>query len=94
MAARATDALGTGEKRCEPAEAPNRVPSRRALYARRGLPVGTVVAEADLIALRPGDGIPANRIDDVVGCRVISDVPAGAAIRSTQIVSAVERRTA
>lgn len=94
VAARATDALGTGEKRCEPAEAPNRVPSRRALYARRGLPVGTVVAEADLIALRPGDGIPANRIDDVVGCRVISDVPAGAAIRSTQIVSAVERRTA
>lgn len=93
-AARTREALGSGEKRCEPAEAPNQVPSRRALYARRLLPVGTVIAEADLIALRPGDGIPASRIEDVVGCRVISDVPAGAALRSTQIVSRMERRTA
>lgn len=93
-AARTAAALGTGEKRCEPAEAPNLVPSRRALYARRLLPVGTIIAEADLIALRPGDGIPANRIHDVVGCRVISDVPAGAPLRSTQIVSRMERRTA
>lgn len=93
-AARTAAALGTGEKRCEPAEAPNLVPSRRALYARRLLPVGTIISEADLIALRPGDGIPAHRIHDVVGCRVISDVSAGAAIRSTQIVSRMERRTA
>lgn len=93
-AARASLALGSGEKRCEPAEAPNRTPSRRALYARRPLAVGTVIVEGDLIALRPGEGIPAQRMHDVVGCRVVSEVPAGAAIRSTQIVSAVERRTA
>lgn len=94
VAARAEAALGTGEKRCEPAEAPNVTPSRRALYLRHSRPADYVVLESDLIALRPGTGIPASRIDDVVGRRLICDVPAGAALRYEHMAERCERRTA
>ena len=93
-ASRALAALGSGEKRCEPAEAPNLVPSRRALYARHDLINGAVVGEADLIALRPGRGIPANRIHDIVGLRVRGGARAGDAIQYEQIEATPERRTA
>ena len=93
-AARAAAALGTGEKRCEAAEAPNVIPSRRALYARVPLERGAVLSAADIVALRPGSGIPANRIGDVVGRRLSTDLPAGTALRYEDLESTMERRIA
>ncbi len=52
------------------------------------------MGEADLIALRPGRGIPANRIHEIVGLRVRGDVRAGDAIQYEQIEARPERRTA
>ena len=40
---------------------------RRSLHAARALPAGTVLRDEDLIALRPGTGIPPSRIAAVVG---------------------------
>ena len=78
IAARTRAALGTGQKVCQKAERPNRVPSRRALYATRALPAGHVVQPDDLIALRPGIGLAADREDDLIGRRLPRAIAAGA----------------
>ena len=77
-AARTHAALGTGQKACIHAERPNRVPSRRALYATRSLRAGQRVEAGDIIALRPGIGLPADRERDLIGRVLPRDLPAGA----------------
>jgi len=77
-ASRTFAALGTGEKACERVERPNRIPSRRALYATRALHAGERITPADIIALRPGSGLPADRELDLIGRVLPRDVPAGA----------------
>jgi N-acetylneuraminate synthase len=77
-AGRAAAALGTGEKCCSPAEAPNRRASRRALYAVRSLAVGHLVTSADVVALRPEVGLPAGRLSDLIGARLARSLDAGA----------------
>jgi N-acetylneuraminate synthase len=42
----------------------------RSVVARRDLPAGTVLAEADLAAKKPGTGIPGVRLPDLVGRRL------------------------
>lgn len=76
-AARAQAALGSGNKTCLPAETPNKAASRRGLYAARRLPAGHVIAERDLIALRPAAGMPAGEYAAVTGRRLGRDVEAG-----------------
>jgi sialic acid synthase SpsE len=66
-AARAQRALGSGDKRCLPAERPNLVPSRRSLRAARDLPAGHTITSGDVVALRPGDGLGADRWHDLIG---------------------------
>ncbi len=84
-AARAAAALGSGAKVCLPAERPNLDASRRALHARRRLPAGHVVAAADVIALRPGFGLGADRLEDLVGTRLVREVDAGAAFHAADL---------
>jgi len=52
--------LGDGVRRAQPAERPNHAGSRRGLYAARDIAAGDVIAEADLVALRPERGVPAD----------------------------------
>ena len=84
-AARAAAALGTGAKVCLPAERPNLDASRRALHARRGLPAGHVVSAADVIALRPGFGLGADRLRDLIGTRLGRDVAGGTAFHAADL---------
>ncbi len=84
-AARAQAALGTGVKACLPAEKGNSDPSRRALYARRRLPAGHVVAATDLIALRPACGLGADRQRELVGQRLGRNVDAGAPFQPSDL---------
>ncbi len=72
-------ALGTGDKR--PVEAELRVArvARRSLHWTRDLALGEVVAEEDLVALRPATGLSPARLRDVVGRRTARAVRAGAA---------------
>ena len=50
--------LGDGVKRVAACEAKNRLVARRSLVAARDLPSGHVLREGDLLAKRPGTGIP------------------------------------
>jgi sialic acid synthase SpsE len=72
--------IGHGRRECLPAEAPNRGPSRRGLYAARTLRAGARVHPDDVVCLRPVAAIGADEWERVVGCRLTRDVPAGAAL--------------
>jgi sialic acid synthase SpsE len=93
-AGRARTCLGDGLKTCMPAEARNVVPSRRSLYTRIALAAGTVIEPWHLVALRPGNGIDANELSHLVGCRVDRDLPAGTAIALSHLAPLAERRRA
>src|SRR5262249_44856209 len=60
-------ALGDGIKTCQPSEQPNRVPSRRGLYAARPLSAGHVVRAGDRVALRPASALDPRWSRDLVG---------------------------
>jgi sialic acid synthase SpsE len=77
-AARSHRMIGHGRCECLDVEAPNRVPSRRGLYAARRIVNGTRLGPRDVVCLRPEHELPANRWMSVIGLRVTSDVPAGA----------------
>ncbi len=59
--------------------------SRRALHARRWLPAGHVVAADDVIALRPGGGLGAERLRDLVGARLARPVDGGTAFHAADL---------
>ena len=59
-AAATRDMLGDGVRRAQDAERPNHAGSRRGLYAARAIAVGEVITDADLVALRPERGVPAD----------------------------------
>jgi N,N'-diacetyllegionaminate synthase len=60
-------AMGDGTKRRADCELENAKVVRRSLHWRTSLPAGVVVKHDDLIALRPGTGVPTSRIDSIVG---------------------------
>jgi N-acetylneuraminate synthase/N,N'-diacetyllegionaminate synthase len=74
---RARLALGSGQKVCQSAEAPNVTASRRGLYARRTLRAGQQVSSADVIALRPQTDVPPSRVHALVGAVLSRDIQAG-----------------
>jgi sialic acid synthase SpsE len=76
-AARASAALGNGDKHCLPAEAVNRASSRRGLYARRPLPAGHVISADDVIALRPAVGLDLRELVRLTGMHLQRRVEAG-----------------
>lgn len=49
----------------------------KSLFAVRDLPVGTCLKKADLALKKPGTGIPAAEIDQVVGRQLVSEVKSG-----------------
>jgi sialic acid synthase SpsE len=85
-AAAATRArLGSGVRAPQAAELPNREGSRRALYAARDLPAGTLVTDDDVIALRPERGLSAGRWRELVGTRTPRAVAAFEAFREDDL---------
>ena len=60
-------AMGDGRKRPVPAEAANATIVRRSMHAARKLPAGHVLEDQDLVALRPGTGIPPSARARLVG---------------------------
>lgn len=94
IAARVRAALGSGEKRCELAESPNLIPSRRALYAVRTMKRGEVLATDDLVALRPGSGLPTNQLHRLVGSPLRCDLAAGQPVTFQHIGVRMVRRSA
>jgi sialic acid synthase SpsE len=81
IAAETQARLGAGLREPQAAERANRQGSRRALYATRDLPAGTLIAEADVIALRPEQGLSASRWRDLIGTRTARAMAAFDAFR-------------
>lgn len=69
IAAETQARLGSGLRTPQAAEQANRQGSRRALYAARDLAAGTVITDADVIALRPEHGLPASHWRELIGVR-------------------------
>ncbi len=69
--------LGDGVKRCRKSEKNTAEVARRSVHAAKPIAAGTQIRADDLIAMRPGTGIPAERIDDLVGRRTVRDIAVG-----------------
>jgi sialic acid synthase SpsE len=66
--------LGTGAIDYGAAEEPVARAARRRLFAARFIPAGSAIRPDDIIALRPGVGISAGRIDEIIGRKTRTDI--------------------
>ncbi|MEP7225721.1 MAG: N-acetylneuraminate synthase [Gemmatimonadales bacterium] len=86
-AVRETEAtLGDGIKRPAPSEAANARLVRRSVHAARPLPAGHVLAPQDLVALRPGNGLPPSTIGRLVGRSLRVELARGEMLREEHLV--------
>jgi N-acetylneuraminate synthase len=85
-AVRAVEAArGDGVKKPAAAEVPLAAVVRRSLHARGDLAPGSVLTAADLIALRPGTGIPPSSLASIVGRTLACAVSAGQMLREADL---------
>jgi len=64
-------AMGTGIKERDPALDPARATFEKSIVARIAIPEGAVLEREMLTTKRPGDGISALRLEEIVGRRVV-----------------------
>jgi N-acetylneuraminate synthase len=74
-------ALGDGNKRVMSTEQNTRDVARRSVATAASLPAGHRLRSEDLVALRPGTGIPPTQTDALVGRTLRIALPAGALLR-------------
>ncbi|MBU2379937.1 MAG: N-acetylneuraminate synthase family protein [Alphaproteobacteria bacterium] len=77
--------LGDGVKRPVEAEREIMTVARRSLFAARDIAAGAVVTADDLVALRPGDGVSAARMEEVAGRTAARAIPAGAKLAMSDL---------
>ncbi len=77
--------LGEGEKKPLPCEAAVAAAARRSLHVTRDLPAGTVIADSDLICLRPSGGIRAADMDTIIGRRLVKPIAAGSRLEAADL---------
>jgi N-acetylneuraminate synthase/N,N'-diacetyllegionaminate synthase len=68
---------GHGRKEPSSSERPNKAIARKSLHLRHDLPEGSILQEADLLPLRPGDGISPMQWEQVVGRTLKHDMESG-----------------
>ncbi len=73
---RICDALGNGIKVVSDAEMQKRLKFRRGLVTKNALPKGHELVYDDFVFKRPGTGIPADRMDEVIGRHLNHDIDA------------------
>ncbi len=66
--------LGSGDIDFGASEEPVARAARRSLFAARFIAAGRAIKPDDIIALRPGVGIPAGRIDEIIGRKARTDI--------------------
>jgi N,N'-diacetyllegionaminate synthase len=91
---RAEMMLGSGRKRVLACEEDVRSVSRQSLVLQRHVPARATVCNADLTVQRPGTGISAARINEVIGLQAMRDLPAGAMLTWEMIGGEPMRRSA
>lgn len=70
-------AIGDGIKRPQAEEIAMRTVARKSLHWKNDLPASHVIGPDDLVALRPGDGLPPARIDQLLGSPLGRSVTGG-----------------
>lgn len=73
-------AMGRKERIVSEEEYKQRENMRRSVIAARDLPIGTVIQESDLYTKRPGTGIAADKLECLIGMRVIHAIEADTVI--------------
>lgn len=73
--------IGSGEKAPRASERAIAAVARKSLHWRVGLEAGAAVEGGEVVALRPGTGLPPSRLPELVGRRLQRDVSAGAMVR-------------
>ena len=85
-AIRATEAaVGSGEKRPADAERAIARVARRSLHWARSLPAGARIGDDDLVAVRPGSGLPPARAAAFLGRSTARAVTAGAIVAAADV---------
>jgi N,N'-diacetyllegionaminate synthase len=84
-AERARRAFGHGRREPQPAERGNLDASRRGLYATRDLQAGEIVQVADVIALRPANGVSPAQQARLIGSCLQRPIAAGAAFTQADL---------
>jgi len=64
---------GSGEKEPSESESKNRAVARKSIHLSKAVSDGSIITEADLIALRPGDGISTMEWESVIGKKLIGN---------------------
>jgi sialic acid synthase SpsE len=77
--------IGPPLKELQDVERDVRRVSRQSLVAARDLAAGSVLAHADLCVKRPGTGISAALLDEIVGRRLARDVAADRVISAEDV---------
>lgn len=70
-------ALGFGDKAMRSSEADTARVARRSLHSARDLSSGHRLTVGDITAMRPGTGIPADRIQEILGRTLRKSIPVG-----------------
>ncbi|MEO8068081.1 MAG: N-acetylneuraminate synthase [Flavobacteriales bacterium] len=78
-------ALGSAEKIPSPSEVKNKAIARKSIHVARPLAKGAIITAADLIMLRPGDGLSPMGIDDVIGKHAARDLSTGTKLSASDI---------
>lgn len=67
--------LGDGIKQLQAFEVDARKKMGKSLYAARNLKAGSVITSSDVVVKSPGGGIPPYRLNDMIGKKLVVDVP-------------------
>ena len=78
-------ALGSGEKVRDPELDPARATFEKSVVTRVRIPAGATIEREMLTTKRPGNGIPAVRLDAVVGRRAATEIPENELVREAQL---------
>jgi N-acetylneuraminate synthase/sialic acid synthase len=73
-------AMGSGEKTIAPSEVAVRARLGKSVVAAEPIVAGSVIEAAMLMAKSPGDGIPANQLEELIGRVAAVDVPRDATL--------------
>lgn len=79
------EAMGTAEKIVSQAEYEQRKKMRRSVIAARDLPKGTIIKLEDLDVKRPGDGLPPEYIEKLIGKTVNCEISADTMILKSNV---------
>jgi N,N'-diacetyllegionaminate synthase len=77
--------LGDGVKRPLPEEAATAAAARKSVVAATNIPAGTAIRRDMLAVMRPGTGLPPDRLDWVVGRKARRPIASGSAITAEMV---------